>query len=397
MSEAISQDDFTLLVASALSKAGFDSKSLHVDKSDFAIRCKDERGNVLSTIYLANMYVGYNNSTDQDQKDRVIRRAVALWSAPAQIETYEEARAKILPIIRERRFYPQEPTRSIEVGYPQIPISEHLTTILAVDSEDVIYPISNHDFERWQRSWDEIFDDAFANLKARRAMEWQVFESAEDPKDCAYILESEDDYGSSALVFPQMIAEFEVLGDPIVFAPARNIVVVTGSDCIFGLEHAADVIAQCENMQSALLPEMLSQDEDFNYFGCDLAVEHPLFETFNKIKLVSNYKVYTRFFQDLAGSFDILISSKRIVKYEVFEEGGAFFSEISFAAEEGPIILPLAENVRIIMPDREIVVSSETFADAAGDLLVNINEYPPVFELTAPLSTEQLEALTATS
>ena len=393
MPEAISEDDFAILIASEISKSGIDGKSLHIDKNDFAIRRKDDRGNVIATTYLANLYVGYNNATTDEQRQTIVDRTLKLWLIETDLGTYEEIKSRIFPIVRERRSYPEEPTRSIGAGYPQVVISEHLTTLLAVDCDEHIRPLADFDYEHLQVEWGIAFGDAIVNLKNHIDIEWQVYESEDTSGDCVYVYEAEDDYGASILVFPAAIAELEVLGVPIIFTPARNIVVVTGSDCIYGLEHAAEIILECEDRQNMLMPEMLCQDDDLTYFGCDLPIEHPLYETFNKIKLLNNLRVYTQFFKDFEGNFDELVSSKRIVTYEVFEENGAFFSEISLRSEEGPVTLPFADSVRIITPNGELIVTSSAFAEQAADSLVKINEYPLVYELSRPLTAEQLAAL----
>ncbi len=382
----ISKDDFSLLVADALCKKGIDGKTLHIDQNDFAVRPKDELGRIVGSFNLANSYVAYCNSETDEKKNGVIQRLIGLWFEPVEIKSFEEMKDKIFPVIRERRFYPKEPTSKILAGHPQLVLGNHVTTLLALDEADYIVPVTNAHLETWSKSWEEALDAAFDNMSQRPPMTWQVEENDAKPEDCIYTHESDDPYGSSNLIFPSTIRELEVLGTPIIFAPAKSILLVTGSECIYGLRRALEIIAECEDRADYLCPEMLGLDEFGNYFPCELTPDHELFDEFEKLRIMNNLIVYTACLEELEGSFEQVVNTKTIVPYEVFESDGRYYEEVHLKTNVAPLILPFAETIVVETSNGSVPLSSSKFAELVGESMTMISEYPLLYELSVPLS-----------
>ena len=384
----VSKDDYSLIVAEALCKKGIDEKTIHIDQKDFAIRQKDDRGRIVASFNLANSYASYNNSETVEQKSEVVERLLRPLFEPVNIKPFQALKDMIFPVFRERRFYPIQPTAKITVGYPQIVVGNHLTTLLAIDENDYIFPITDAQFKEWGVSWDDAFEVAYDNMQKRPPITWQVDEDEERPEDCIYILESDDIYGSSNLIFPSIIAELKVLGTPTVFIPAKNTIIVTGSDNVYGLKRALEIIAECEDREDYLCPEMLSLDEDNNYFPSELAPEHALFEEFNKLRITNNLHVYTSFLDEFEAGFDQVVNHKKIVPYEVFDVDGCYYEEVHIKTGEAPVLMPFAETIVVETSNGKISVPSSKFAQIVGESLTLISEYPLLYELTAPLSDD---------
>lgn len=393
MLDPISQEDFSLLVANAICKTGVDAKSVHIDLNDFAIRHKDEQGKVIFTIFLANMFANFNAVDCEEQRTEILERSVKLWLEPTDTPPFTEAKSRILPVVRPRLVYPENPAKEGDLSYPQVVIGNHLTTLLAVDLDDFIRPLSSQDYEEWDITWDEALDAASDNMQSRANVKWEVYESEDNPEDCLYLHESQDDYGSSLLAFPQMICELKVLGERIIFTPTKNSIIVTGSQSQFGLQKALDIVEMCETRQDALVPEMLSVDDEHCYFACDLPEEHELYDKFSKLKLVNEMNIYLQFVEDYQGNFEQLINPRRIAEYEVFEQDGYYFSEMTIGLDEAPVIIPCTQYICLESDEELMQVSTGDFAEVAGEKLKLINEYPALYELTEPLSKEELEEL----
>ncbi|HEY9676647.1 MAG TPA: hypothetical protein V6C76_01500 [Drouetiella sp.] len=400
MTAPISTSDFSVLVAGALCENGADRTTLHLDPDAFAVRKKDGTGKVLNSLYLGNFYKSYKNAKTAEEQKQEIDRIVNFWTSTTETfddESFEDCKHKLRPVIRERRYYPIE-DEGEEPGFAQSTIGDHLALLLCIDQEHSMSLVTNSRFEALGVSWDEALDAAMDNMLARPSTLWRVEENENNPADCIYIYESDDSYGSSILVFPNLISDLKVLGQQLVFTPAKGVVLVTGSDCIFGLQRALELFEECKSRHDYIRPEMLSLDQDLNWYHCELTDEHCLYDDFNNFRLYSNLLVYNDFFEKFRGTFEQLTAPIRVAPYEVFgTDEGRYHDEVLIKCDEVPILMPFAETILVEAGDRIFHLPAEVFSDLCAGNLQQARSYPLLYELTEPINVEQLEDLTSST
>jgi len=390
----VSKEDFAVILANALCKNGVEQKSLHFDQKDFALRLKDGRGQILSSLHLSNLYNGFSQATTEKERDNVVRRALAVWSQSDETRSYEEVKPFLRPIIREKRHYPIASDDPSQLAYPQSPISYQYTLLIAIDNTDFITPLSEFDFEKFGVSFEVALEDAYDNLN-KIPLEWAIHESSESPADCCYVYESEHEYASSIIVFPEAILELPVLGRHIVFTPAKNVTIVTGSECMYGLQTALEFIDECEYRQNALMPEFLCLNENGDgYVSSELSRDHPMFEPFHKIRLLEEAGIHVEYAKQYESKFDQLYKqSNRLADYTVYDIDGRFESQTEFAADEHNVIFPQVERILITSDEGDISLFWDDFGEVAQDNCPQISEYPLLFQLQKPLTKSQIDDL----
>ena len=200
------------------------------DEDLFALRLSDDR-----TIMLGNLF-GRWQSLPKSEAVAYLDTAVAgLLSEAEQPRTFDEARERLLPGVRDRATI--EATRwmaelggSAPVAIPYRPLGGSVLATVVLDSPTTMMMLNQSQLDDWGVGFDEALDAAIANLDAATDVaKWAKLAPG------THVSLWHDDYDVSRILVPKVFEVLEIAGDPVVFVPHRNRLIVTGSDDVGGL------------------------------------------------------------------------------------------------------------------------------------------------------------------
>ena len=138
-------------------------------------------------ISVAAFAVAYCVAKDEDERsDRLMRYVRANLAGRQPIETWDEARTRVLPLIRPEIEYVCRPlrerlTRQPAIQIPTGPVTEHLRVHFVWEIQDATSMVLAEDVHRWGVTLDELQDVAAANLLARTPTPLQWLTSPNSP------------------------------------------------------------------------------------------------------------------------------------------------------------------------------------------------------------------------
>ncbi len=157
---------------------------------------------------------------------------------PALPKTFAEARPKLMPVVRGRTFFEQlrlvvKGGAGKPVPIPWKPLSGFLGVGLAFDGPETLQYLGPDELAHWGVSFDQALDVALGNLR-RRSTE-KLVQLAPGTCESPW----EDNHASSRLLLEEVVRGCEVRGTPVVLAPHRDLLLITGSEDEDGLRRVA--------------------------------------------------------------------------------------------------------------------------------------------------------------
>ena len=222
-SGAPSKDEFAKMFIDGIHHAGM-SGDIHYDAEEFRLCIED-----WIALELRNAYREYCLATSEN-RTKVLQHWVRAWcrsKIPIPAD-FENARHDLFPLVVERVFHDVDNLRMELEGdqssdWPYEIIGEHLAVGLVYDLPETMLWIRQETLDKWGVTFVEAMKVATENLK-------QLPHVVNNPEPGVYVFDNHDDYDASRLLLPGVIRQLPVKGNPIAIAPARNMLVVTGSD-----------------------------------------------------------------------------------------------------------------------------------------------------------------------
>jgi len=214
--------EFAALVAQAGTAAG--APELAFDADEFCLRGADG-----AVSWLHNRYDEYCTSASE-QRAGMLR----VWGAqlvPAQAEIASDwriAAARLRPRIRSRAYHENvQLTMQLE-GRPEIalswvPLGDHLAIDVVYDLPTMMASVGPEQLARWEVSLDQALQQAIENLRRDPA---PIAVATVEGGLC--IVHVGDDYDSSRLLRPELLAGMELDGDPVALPASRGHLYVAG-------------------------------------------------------------------------------------------------------------------------------------------------------------------------
>ena len=180
------------------------------DEDLFALRLSDDR-----TIMLGNLF-GRWQSLPKSEAVAYLDTAVAgLLSEAEQPRTFDEARERLLPGVRDRATI--EATRwmaelggSAPVAIPYRPLGGSVLATVVLDSPTTMMMLNQSQLDDWGVGFDEALDAAIANLDAATDVaKWAKLAPG------THVSLWHDDYDVSRILVPKVIDVLELEGDPV--------------------------------------------------------------------------------------------------------------------------------------------------------------------------------------
>ncbi|HYH99607.1 hypothetical protein [Hyalangium sp.] len=235
----LEKDEYARKALETLRAAGF-TDPLRYDPERFHIQIPDAQGQQAQTIFLGNLYEEYR-ATPPERRDRVLRKITAIGRAPEFPISYAAARTALLPAVRPRTSFslleildldsPLNTPRPTEWR----PLGEVLAVAIVLDTPDAMKYLGQQHFQEWGVTFDEALGAAMENLRSQSSE--PLIPVA--PGVCASAWR--DSYAASRMLLDEVLRRCKVRGDPVVFVPHRDLLLITGSEDEDGLLRAAEI------------------------------------------------------------------------------------------------------------------------------------------------------------
>jgi hypothetical protein len=221
---AISKDNFQQKFCAALKSLGHKGH-LTFDPELFSLRGDDDQ-----VIHLGNLYAEYLKAGFFERRSLLKRLAKSIIDNPANPipDQFEAALPHLLPRVRDLAYYGlvglQMDLQGVVV--PEVPtraFADEFCFELVFDTSRDIASINKETLARWGKRFDEVFDLARANLRARSNDSFEV------PVPGLYLSPWRDCHDASRLACLELIHHQKVKGEHVALVPNRDVLLVTGS------------------------------------------------------------------------------------------------------------------------------------------------------------------------
>lgn len=231
--------DFTVEFAESLAEARPELNVTIV--GDLEVKAAAADGNEFSS-YLDNAYDLYrqNPESKADLFQRYIAAGLQTLDLPDGLD-----RTRIVPVVKDRPWLAEMREALLSRGAPEAPefacedLNRELVIVYAEDHPDGIRYLTQEELETAEIAEDELREFACENL--RRLLPSVEFEES----DGIYLVTAGGNYEGSLLLFDSIWTDeqFEVSGEIVVALPAREVLLVTGSEDPEGIARVQQTVA----------------------------------------------------------------------------------------------------------------------------------------------------------
>ena len=376
------REQFVTAVEKALRGLGV-TGPIEYDEDLFALRLSSDR-----MIMLGNLF-GRWQSLSKAEAVAYLETAVAGLVAEAdQPKTFGEARDRLFPGVRDRATI--ESTRwmaeiggSAPAAIPHRPLGAGIVAAVVLDSPTTMMMLNQAHLDEWEVGFDQVLDAAIANLDAATDVaEWGRLAPG------THVSLWHDDYDVSRILVAKVIDVLELSGDPVVFAPHRNCLIVTGSDDEHGL---AIAMSRTETeldkpSQVSALP-LVRRDGEWADF--ELPMGHPASAGLDRLKAIDRslaYDATTALIQSVLGD-EVFVANSILA-----ERNGVITSACTWI--DAPCIIPETDRVMFFRSqDENWLVGWDDVVSSVGELMTPTDFYPPRFRVEGFPTADQIASM----
>jgi uncharacterized protein YtpQ (UPF0354 family) len=209
---------------------------------------------VPGVINLPNMHRDYINAGPEGREE-CMRRQVAGMTQIAIPSSFAEVVAKLRPVIRsttERGVLKLQGFNTLpgsEIAYR--PLCESIEIGVAYDGEFNVARLNEGKLKEWGVTFDEAFDIAVDNLRLESHKPWLAL------RDGVFLSQFGDYYDASRLLLTDVLYRQPIAGAPVVMAPNRTVLLLTGDRNEAGLQTLLELAEQALAEPRSLPPLML--------------------------------------------------------------------------------------------------------------------------------------------
>ena len=401
----LSPERFARRLIDELGDAG-DRRSISFDAAQFQLRFAVD-GQEMGFANLRNLYSEYQSlpAKDRDQFFSFATRSLLAAHKPIP-EDFDDARYDVLVTVRNRSYFSLPELRnelsrfrdsdSQPLEWPHQTLADQLAVGLVYDLPEAMLMLQASHLNEWGVTFYEVYESAVSNLSEMDA----TFATIDDH---SYVSNSSDHYDASRMILADLVAELEVIGDPVALIPNRDRLIVTGSEDTHGLETAALISQQLiEHPRPISGQAFIQRDAEWSPWLPD--TDHPAFTTLKSMALATMLNDYENQQQIIDLSEEDAETSK-VVAYRV-HESGTRQPPFSYCVwqEDGPYLLPKTDRVCFLRKSEEtdhplVESTNVTWADAirvVGHLLQEQPDtYPVRYRVLGFPNRQQLSKLAA--
>lgn len=388
-------DRFAQMMMKALRRVGVEGP-IEYDAEEFRLVIKAERGRM---IYLSNAYAEYRAAPVRARK-RATENYVAFGREPPPKppEQFDEAKASLLPRVRDR-FYYESLRLHWRIGgatmleFPTRPLTNHLTVELAYDFPKSVMTVTQKQLDEWGVGFDEAMAVAKDNLWKRSN---EVFVAIAPG---VYVSPWRDTHDASRLLLHDLIWQLEVKGDHVAMIPHRDLLVVSGSEDTNGLRKMAEITTEALEDPRAMtgIPVRLRNTSWQPFFP---SRDHPAYGDFKNLQVQTVVTEYTRQ-QELLKSLyqktgeNVFVASTIAVK----DKETGVLSTVCSWARGVDALLPRTDMIGFTLPDEakgHQVACKATWKDVeaeVSELMEPAGFYPERYRVREFPTPEQLSRM----
>lgn len=384
MSDSLSKEDFGAVAAQALIASGVDKASVFFDLDAYKLVIKDGRGEPLVSIGLYSWYQKYK--TLPQLKDRIIEQIVDSKNAIDLPESFEAAKEHLRPVVRSRWYLSDD-------QFPYHQVGEHLGVFLGIDMPETTVYVDKDILKGWGCSFQDAFDHAFEQMGTSTEFEFETYKSAVDQDDVCHFYSNPDGYGASRVIFSGVMSSLAVKGETLVVVPSKGYVMVTGTDCDFGLEHTLNAVIQLSQKPDNLAPHLMLL-KNGHYYSCQLSNEHKLYSGFKRLELEYTDRLYYTQSEQMHASYEGVIGMHSILNFSWNTNAIHPYSMCTVAEENLPASIP--ETDYVIFASNQIpqaIVSLDRAVQILQQKIHAVPLYPRRFEISEYPDENELEAM----
>ena len=204
-----------------------DPKVEQVERQPDSYGLRITRSGRQGSVFLDNLFADTREMPPEARTQVIQRFLRSLWMDGAEPLTWEEARHRLLPVLRASTFGMAqlsrlEPDREL-VGRRTLPF---LLELLVVDLPESAMYVQRRHLQEWNVGEEEAFSAAHANL-GRLGDDAELYDREPGP---IWSVDSGDTYETSRLLQPGFLASFasRVEGRPIAILPERSTLLISG-------------------------------------------------------------------------------------------------------------------------------------------------------------------------
>jgi hypothetical protein len=252
------RDEFAKRVMQHMTEKGWPHPMRYIPE-----RWKIDFGGPAGELMLEPMHDAFL-SYPKNERGSALDRSIAFIFDMGPPPPWEEARAKLMPIVRPRVVADaMERTPNDGTGPEEPPpwraLSDHLVVHLAVDRPSSTLVVEPQMLRDWGVTFDEGYNVAMGNL-ARRELP-----SLEQHEDGFFATEEDEYYDLSRLLLPDSIAALPLKGAPVVIPAIRRRILVAGSEDAAAVEAMARIahylISEKQGFPVSYAPLVLEGDQ----------------------------------------------------------------------------------------------------------------------------------------
>jgi len=222
-----SPDKFGKIMSKAIADSG-NSEPVRYDADEFCLNIGDSR-----VLNLHNAYRDYC-AAPRGERAQVLEKYLHA-TRPAELPaTFAASRAKLLPILRSRGLaefmaLSGEPGKIGASALASAPFSADTLVMLAYDTEHAIQTLADSTLTDWGVSFDEALAAAVENLRDITVSRFEQFVPG------LFVSAWDDAYDVSRALFPDVLYQLGLGGDPVFMLPNRGRLLVASSNDKGGL------------------------------------------------------------------------------------------------------------------------------------------------------------------
>lgn len=189
-------------------------------------------------ISLAKLFAEYAAKEEEERPAFVDRTIRGFFPQDVPTE-WELAAPNVIVTVRDRIFVELLAIRSDKpLDVLQRPLSDDLVELVVFDGPDSMQYLNEDHLADWGKTADEVF------LQGRKQLAARSKEPFESPAPGVWESPWADNHDTGRAVLFATLRKLKVKGDPVLFLPQRDHLLVTGSNDVDGLLAVADLVSE---------------------------------------------------------------------------------------------------------------------------------------------------------
>ncbi|MBY0273402.1 MAG: DUF1444 family protein [Alphaproteobacteria bacterium] len=234
-------------------------------------------------LFIGNIYEDYlllSPKEAAESLDHTFKKIKTLLkSENEELPSFEEAIPSLLPVIRSRA-YVENLQQAEKIPYKLL--NEHIAVVISIDTEASIAIPKDPWFEKNGVDFDIAFNYAIQNLEAINEGGFEeIFPGV-------WRSSWKDGYDPSRILCGiYTMKQLDINGDPVIFIPHREVLIITGSENMKGIEQSFDFCEEYHGLNRSItsLPFSMHEREDESYSldVFEVSEDHPLYEKISSL------------------------------------------------------------------------------------------------------------------